>query len=69
MADHLDLAYFREAADFGTSVPRAERRDGVYRGDIERGQLDPALAPDGLLEDQPFALAGMTRGFLDLVSQ
>ena len=62
------LADLGKSRDAFTAVIRAERLRGVSRGNIERRQIEGALARRGLFEDQPLVLADVTRSLRDFVA-
>src|SRR6266404_1337597 len=63
VAKHFNLADFGKPFDAGAAVICAERLGGIGGGHIERRQFERALSGRRLLEDQPFALAGVARCF------
>ena len=56
MADRLDLADFREILDLAAHVMSAERRSGVHRRHVERGQLIAHFPRRAQLEQQRLVL-------------
>ena len=57
VADHFDLADFRKALDRVAHVVGAEQLRRIHRRDVERRQLNAALAGSRFLEDQALVLA------------
>ena len=67
VADDFDLADFRKTFDGCAGKFRAENGDRIDRRNIERRQFHAAFAGKGMLEDQPFVLAGMRAHFADVM--
>src|SRR5271168_4399057 len=67
VADDFDLADFRETFDRCAGKFRTENGDRVDRRNVERRQFHPAFAGKGMLEDQPFVLAGVRAHFADVM--
>src|SRR5258708_16249954 len=65
VAENFDLADFGKSFDTRAPVIGTESLGGIGGGYVERRQFERALTRRRLLEDQPFTLVGVARGFLD----
>src|SRR6266403_6329515 len=65
VAENFDLTHFGEPFDAPVAMIRAESLGGIGGGYVEWRQFERALSGRRLLENQPFTLVGVARGFLD----